>query len=74
MVDFIAVPFVASKADVLNLRESLGPTGCNIGILAKIDTIDAIHQYDEIITEADGVIFVRNELQWELQAEKLVLA
>ena len=43
MVDFIAVPFIASKADVINLRESLGPTGANIGILAKIDTIDAIH-------------------------------
>ena len=45
-----------------------------MNVLAKIDTIDAIHQYDEIIEEADGVVFVRNELQWELQAEKLVLA
>ena len=43
MVDFIAVPFISSKADVLNLREALGETGAKIGILAKIDTIDAIH-------------------------------
>lgn len=62
LVDFISVPFISSKADVLNLREALGVTGGGIGILAKIDTIDAIHQYDEIIEEADGVIFVRNEL------------
>ena len=56
------------------MREALGATGLGIGILAKIDTIDAIHQYDEILEESDGVVFVRNELQWELQAEKLVLA
>lgn len=62
MVDFIAVPFISAKADVQNLREALGPTGQGIGLLAKIDTIDAIHQYDEIIEEADGVVFVRNEL------------
>ena len=74
LVDFIAIPFISTKADIAQIKELLGETGRNINIMAKIDTIDAIHQYDEIVMEADGVIFVRNELQWELQAEKLVLA
>lgn len=34
--------------------------------MAKIDTIDGIHQFDEILEQADGIIFVRDELQWEL--------
>ena len=52
----------------------LGETGKCINILAKVDTIDAIHQYDEILEEVvetikssahtgkigDGKIFVSN--------------
>jgi len=43
MIDFVSVPFISSKADVMNLKEALGSTGMGIGLLAKIDTIDAIH-------------------------------
>jgi len=36
--------------------------------------MEAVTNYESIMKSADGSIFVRNELQWELQAEKLMLA
>lgn len=33
-----------------------------------------IEKFKEISDVADGVIFVRNELQWELPSEKLMIA
>ena len=45
-----------------------------IQILAKIDTVDAVQNFNGIIKQADGVIILRNELAMELDAEKLMLA
>jgi pyruvate kinase len=42
--------------------------------LAKIDTVESIHNFEEIIKAADGVIINRVELSLEMQAEKLILA
>jgi len=45
-----------------------------IQILAKIDTVDAVNNFQNIIKSADGVIILRNELGMELSPEKLCLA
>lgn len=34
---------------------------------------EGIRRFEEIIAEANGAILVRNELAWELSAEKLFL-
>jgi pyruvate kinase len=74
-IDFIAVPLCKSGKDIKLIREALGQAGKNIKILAKIDSIGGIEGYEEILMEADGMIFQRNELQWEhLQSEKLIIA
>jgi len=39
------------------IREALGDAGKNIKILAKIDSISGIEGYEEILQEADGMIF-----------------
>jgi len=40
----------------------LGESGKDIKIIAKIDNIHGIENFEDIINEADGVIFTRNEL------------
>jgi pyruvate kinase len=40
----------------------LGESGKDIKIIAKIDNIFGIENFDDILNEADGVIFTRNEL------------
>ena len=52
----------------------LGPSGSHINILAKIDTVESLHNFEEIIKFADGVIINRIELGLELPPEKLMLA
>jgi pyruvate kinase len=42
--------------------------------MSKIDQLESVQRFNEILEESDGAIFVRNELQWELSAEKLMLA
>ena len=52
----------------------MGPNGAHIHIAAKIDTVESIHNFEEIIRAADAIIINRVELAVELPAEKLMLA
>jgi pyruvate kinase len=42
--------------------------------LAKIDTINGIENFEDILNQADGMVLCRNELQWEIPSEKLMIA
>lgn len=52
----------------------MGPAGAHIQILAKIDTVDSLHNFEELVKAADGIIINRVEVGLELPAEKLMLA
>ena len=43
-------------------------------MIAKIDTTEALRQFDTIIYETDCILVQRDDLGLELAAEKLVLA
>lgn len=73
-IDVISVPYVAGPSDITQLRRALGPYSKSISFLAKIDMDEGLRRFEEIIKEADGAILVRNELQWEISAEKLMTA
>lgn len=59
---------------MVQARLALGDLGKKVGILAKIDTLEAVHQFEGILKYADGVIILRNELIMELEPEKLMIA
>jgi pyruvate kinase len=42
--------------------------------LAKVDTVDSLHNFEELVKAADGIIINRIEIGLELPAEKLMLA
>lgn len=73
-IDYIALPYAVRKRDIANVRDSMGPTGAHIQILSKIDTVESIHNFEELIKSADGIIINRVELGLEMHAEKLMLA
>ena len=73
-IDFLAVPFVSQGEDINAIRKTLGQNGKTIQVLSKIDQLESVQRFNEILEESDGAVFVRNELQWELSAEKLMLA
>eukprot|EP00347_Sterkiella_histriomuscorum_P014148 403361980 len=72
--DFIALPYAVRKRDIQQVKDLLGPAGAHIQILAKIDTVDSLHNFEELVKAADGIILNRVEVGLELPAEKLMLA
>lgn len=70
----IAVPYTIRKADIQHVRDVLGPNGAHIQIFGKVDTIESLHNFEELVKSADGIILNRVELGLELPPEKLMLA
>ena len=73
-VDYIALPYAIRKRDIAQVRDALGSGAMHIQLLAKIDTVESIHNFEELIKSADGIIINRVELGLEMHAEKLMIA
>lgn len=70
-VDFIALSFVRRPSDILELREILNKRKSKAGIVAKIETPQAIANIDEIISLCDGIMIARGDLAIEVPFEKV---
>lgn len=69
-VDYIAISFVRSAADVIETKELIKAAGGsdNIGVIAKIERIEAIipETLDGIIKASDGIMVARGDLGVEI--------
>ncbi len=65
-VDFIALSFVRSINDVVQLKKWLTEKGNNIPVIAKIEKKEAVDNLREIILAADGIMVARGDLGVEL--------
>lgn len=72
--DYISVPSCISSNDILQLQIFLRNFPTRLGICARIDTVESMHVYDLILKSVDAVVIFRQELSYELHAEKLVIA
>ena len=72
--DWVALSFVRSKKDVLELRELISKN-CNhhIPIISKIEKPEAINKMDEIIKVSNGIMVARGDLGIEIPAEEVPL-
>jgi pyruvate kinase len=70
-VDFIALSFVRKPSDIVELREILKKKKCNAGIIAKIETPQAVKNIDEIISLVDGLMIARGDLAIEVPYQKV---
>lgn len=66
-VDLIAASFVNRAEDIREMRKITGTTP----IIAKIESVQAVANLDEIIAEADGIMVARGDLGVEYPLEKL---
>lgn len=66
-VDLIAASFVNKAEDIREMRKIVGATP----IIAKIESVQAVENLDEIIAEADGIMVARGDLGVEYPLEKL---
>ncbi len=71
-VDFVAASFVRSKDDVVKLRNYLDYIGGNnIKIISKIENIEGVDNFDEILKSSDGIMVARGDMGVEVAYEKL---
>ena len=71
-VDAIALSFVRSEQDVINLREEIrriDPAKASIPIIAKLERPEALDNLHKIIHVADGVMVARGDLGVEMPPE-----
>ena len=61
-VDWVALSYVRSATDVEILRQLMLNYGAKIPIVAKIETQEAIANFDDILVAADGIMVARGDL------------
>src|SRR5438105_2750246 len=65
-VDFVALSFVRSAADVRDLRRLIEEAGSTARVIAKIEKAEAIDSLDSVLDESDGVMVARGDLGVEI--------
>jgi len=69
-VDFIALSFVRTAKDILEVKKLL-PQKTFIKVIAKIEKPQAVNDLDNILSVSDGIMVARGDLGVEMQPEKL---
>jgi pyruvate kinase len=72
-VDFVALSFVRSAADVRDLRDLINQAGSNANVVAKIEKSEAVDALDAVMDEADAVMVARGDLGVEIGPELVPL-
>lgn len=70
-VDFVALSFARQRADLDELRAVLKKGGSRAGVIAKIESAEAVGQIDQMIHGADAVLVARGDLGIECPMEDL---
>lgn len=74
-VDYLAVSFPRSAADMLEARELLGDAGKEIGLVAKVERAEAVaddETLDGIILASEAVMVARGDLGVEIGDAQLI--
>ncbi len=72
-VDFIALSFVRSAEDIIELKDYMARFGVDIPVIAKIERPEAVTNIEAILQQAYGIMIARGDLGIEVAAEKLPL-
>ena len=70
-VDWIALSFVRSATDILDLREIIRKKKKHVKVIAKIEKTEALQQIDNIIDVSDAIMIARGDLGVELSFERV---
>lgn len=70
-VDYVALSFVQTAADVNQLRDAITALGANTLIVAKLERPEAIEHLDEIVDAVDAIMVARGDLGVEAGPEQV---
>src|SRR6266571_6540689 len=72
-VDFVALSFVRSAADVRDLRSLIEQEGSSAHVIAKVEKSEAIDALDAVLADTDAVMVARGDLGVEIGPELVPL-
>ena len=72
-LDYLALSFVRTAAEVIELKKLLAQRGVSIQVIAKIEKPEAVEAFAEILAAADGIMVARGDLGVEINSEKVPL-
>ncbi|HEX9049652.1 MAG TPA: pyruvate kinase [Anaeromyxobacter sp.] len=72
-VDYVALSFVRSPADVEACRAEMERAGRVVPVVAKIEKPEALERLDAILAAADGIMVARGDLGVEILPERVPL-
>ena len=71
--DFIALSFVRSAEDIVDVHRIMDEVGIRIPVIAKIEKPQAVANLQEIVNAFDGIMVARGDLGVELPIEEVPL-
>lgn len=72
-VDAVSQSFVENAGDIEAVRDVAAATGKRPFIIAKIERLDAIKHFDEIVNVSDGIMLARGDLGVEVPIEEMAV-
>lgn len=73
-VDYVVLSFIATGADVRELKEEIKKRGGKMKVVGKIERHEALHHLDDIIESSDAIMIGRGDLGQSMPLEKLPIA
>jgi pyruvate kinase len=71
--DYIAISFVSSARDIISVREILSEKSEDIPLIAKIERVQAVRDFDNILSASDGIMVARGDLGVDIPLERVPL-
>lgn len=70
-VEYVALSFVESADQVIAVRRLLRERGAHIGVVAKVESANALRNLESIVAAADAVMVARGDLGSAIQFQKV---
>ena len=72
-MDFVALSFVRSPADIELVHEMMDKVGVRLPVIAKLEKPEAVENLEAIVDAFDGIMVARGDLGVELPLERVPL-
>ena len=73
-VDWIALSFVRTAQDIIDIQQRIKASGKDIRVVAKIEKPEALQNIDDIIAHSDALMVARGDLGVEIVMEEVPMA
>jgi len=70
-VDYVALSYVGTAGDVLKLKDEMQKLGKGAPVIAKIERLEALTNFEQILEVSDAVMIARGDLGREVPVEEI---